>query len=531
MPAPERPRKLSVPRVPDNTAVPTRPGPLYSGYALALLAFINILNYLDRNVIFALFEPIKRDLSLTDTQLGWLASAYVLVFSLSALPFGVLSDLRSRRAVISGGVALWSAFTFMSGWVRGFWQLFLCRASVGIGEAAYGPASQSLVADYYPGRGRALAMGILMSGVALGGVLGILLGGMLEARYGWRVAFMAVAVPGFFAAILAGRLKDPTRPPGPISVRKYFRDFEIGVSTAVRQFTPVIVWSTVGGVVAVALDQLFGAESNLDVAVFGAFAGLGLAFNIRRWVKQIQADHIDATPFGGQVGTAFEDMLGAMQFVLRTPTLVYLFVGGAFISFGLNGLVGWAPTFTSRELGLSPAAASVLLGKWGLLFGTLGTLVGGFVADWTRRYTRIGRVLTIVFGLVTGGTLALWLLTVRDLRLFVPVFSASFFFLTWYNGPLSAVIFDVVPARIGATVIGAYLLFIHLVGDAIAFPIVGMLSDKFGIDRAILLLPIVALVGGFVTLGAASTVIRDMDRASHRTTGMFRRPKGIVPKA
>ncbi len=512
-------------------AQPERPGPIYSGYALALLAFINILNYLDRNVIFALFDPIKRDLSLTDTQLGWLASAYVLVFSLSALPFGVLSDLRSRRAVVAGGVALWSAFTFLSGWVRGFWQLFFCRASVGIGEAAYGPASQSLVADYYPGRGRALAMGILMSGVAMGGVLGIWLGGVLEGEYGWRVAFMAVALPGFVAAILAGRLRDPTRPPGPISVRKYLRDFEIGLSTVIRQFTPIIVWSAAGGIVAVAIDRLYGAESNLDVAVFGAFAGLGLAFNIRRWVKRIQADDIAATPFGGQVGTAFEDMLGAVQFVLRTPTLVYLFLGGALISFGLNGLVGWAPTFTSRELNLSPAAASVLLGKWGLLFGTMGTLTGGFVADWSRRYTRTGRVLTVVFGLVVGGSLALWLLTVRDLRVFVPVFGASFFFLTWYNGPLSAVIFDVVPARIGATVIGAYLLFIHLVGDAIAFPIVGMLSDRFGISRAILLLPIVALVGGLVTLGAAGTVVRDMDRASLRTTGVFRRPRGLRPES
>jgi MFS family permease len=221
---------------------PERPGPVYSGYALGLLAFINLLNYLDRNVIFALFEPIKRDLGLTDTQLGWLASAYVLVFSLSALPFGVLSDLRSRRAV------------------------------VGVGEAAYGPASQSLVADYYPGRGRALAMGILMSGVALGGLLGIMLGGVLEERYGWRVAFMAVALPGFIAAVLAGRLKDPTRPPGRISVRKYLQDFEIGLSTVVRQFTPIIVWSAVGGIIAVVLDRLFAAESNLDVAVFGAFA-------------------------------------------------------------------------------------------------------------------------------------------------------------------------------------------------------------------------------------------------------------------
>src|SRR5690606_11281275 len=130
-----------------------------SWYALGLLAVINLLNYLDRNVIFALFEPIKQDLGLTDTQLGWLGSAYILVFSVAALPFGVLSDLRSRRAVISGGVAVWSLFTSLGGLVRSYTQLFLCRAAVGIGEAAYGPAASSLVADYFPGPGRAIAMG------------------------------------------------------------------------------------------------------------------------------------------------------------------------------------------------------------------------------------------------------------------------------------------------------------------------------------------------------------------------------------
>ena len=75
----------------------------YRWYALGLLALINLLNYIDRNVIYALFEPIKADLSLTDSQLGWLGSAYILVFSIAALPFGVLSDLRSRRAVIAAG--------------------------------------------------------------------------------------------------------------------------------------------------------------------------------------------------------------------------------------------------------------------------------------------------------------------------------------------------------------------------------------------------------------------------------------------
>jgi MFS family permease len=103
-------------------------------------------------------------------------------------------------------------------------------------------------------------------------------------------------------------------------------------------------------------------------------------------------------------------------------------------------------------------------------------------------------------------------LTIRDLDLFVPVFCAAFFFLTWFNGPITAVIFDVVPSRISATVVGAYLLFIHLAGDAIAFPLVGALSDRFGIDRAVFVLPSVALVGGVVILGAMGTVSADMLR-------------------
>jgi len=156
--------------MPPPLTPPSPPTRAYSWYALGLLALINLLNYIDRNVIYALFEPIKHDLALTDSQLGWLGSAYIFVFSVSALPFGVLSDLRSRRAVIAGGVTVWSAFTFLSGLVNSFGQLFTCRAVVGVGEAAYGPAAASLVADYFPARGRAVAMGILSSGIALGGV-------------------------------------------------------------------------------------------------------------------------------------------------------------------------------------------------------------------------------------------------------------------------------------------------------------------------------------------------------------------------
>jgi MFS family permease len=420
----------------------------YAAYALGLLTAINLLNYLDRNVIFALFQPLKHDLGFTDTQLGWLGSAYILVYSLAALPFGVLSDLRSRRAVIAGGVAVWSAFTFLGGLVRSFWQLFACRAVVGIGEAAFAPAASSLVADYYPGRSRAAAMGVLSAGLALGGLLGILLGGAIEQHYGWRVAFMMVGVPGFLLALLASRLIDPS---------------ERGVRIVCR-------------------------------------------------ARSIRMGKLDRTPFGHDAGTALDGLLDVLRRVLRTPTLVYVFVAGAMISFGMNGLVGWGPTFVTRKLGISSGDAARLLGITGLIAGVSGTLVGGLLADWWLKRNPRARVLTVALGMLMGGPLTVWLMTVRDPASFRVLFGLAFFFLSWYNGPLSATVFDVVPGRISATVAGTFFLFIHLAGDAIAFPLVGTLSDRFGLERAMFVLPAVSMAGGMVVLGAAGKVMRDVAR-------------------
>ncbi len=497
---------------PSADAVSPAPTRAYAWYALGLLTFINLLNYLDRNVIFALFDPIKAELAITDAQLGWLGSAYVLVFSIAALPFGVLSDLRSRRAVIAFGVAVWSLFTVLSGLATSYEQLFICRAAVGIGEAAFGAAAASLVADYYQTKSRAVAMGILSAGLVLGGGLGIWLGGILAESYGWRVAFMVVGVPGFVCAVLAARLRDPTRRHAPIALRTFLRDTrERGISI-VRQFFPTIVGLLLATAVAYVLDQRYGASSGYDAAAFALVAGAGFAVNILQWVRQIRANQIDDTPFGGDMTGAFDEMLFAAQAVLRTPTLVYIFVGGALISFGMNGLVGWAPTFVSRELGISTAAASDLLGWRLLVFGAAGTLFGGFFADWLRQRTEAGRVITLALGMVIGGALAVWLLLQRDASSFRPLFAATVFFLTWYNGPIAAAIVDVVPARIGATVAGTYLLFIHLAGDAVAFPLVGALSDRFGLDRAVLLLPAVAIAGGAIVMLATRTVERDMAR-------------------
>lgn len=488
-------------------------------WALALLATVNLLNYLDRNIIFALFEPIKLELGLSDAQLGWLGSAYVLVFSLAALPAGVLSDMKSRKGVIATGVAIWSGFTFLGGLVRNFGQLFFCRAAVGVGEAAYGPAASSLTADHFPGKDRAIAMGVLQVGIPLGGVLGLLMGGALEQLYGWRVALMAVGLPGFICAFLVTRMKDPTRVEVPLTLRVAIRDLEIGIRSFIRMFRESIVATIVGIAAAWLLSFRFGADSAIDVAVMAVSIVAGLALNIWRWVLLVKHGHREDTPWTREFEGALDELIRAGHLVLATPTLVFLFISGAMIAFGLNGIVGWGPTFMTRTFGLSAGESAAMLGRWGLLSGVAGALTGGVVADLLGRKSDYGRVLTVVLGILIGGSLAIWLLTVRDLDLFVPLFAVAFFFLSWYNGPLMAVIFDVVPSRIGATVSGAYLLFIHLAGDAIAFPLVGTLSDRVGLEQAVLVLPIVAVVGGIVTIGALRTVSRDMHRASLMTTG------------
>ena len=136
------------------------------------------------------------------------------------------------------------------------------------------------------------------------------------------------------------------------------------------------------------------------------------------------------------------------------------------------------------------------------------------VADWLRTRVRGARLVTTAAGFFVGCPLLLWLLFIRDLHWFIPVFCAAFFFLTWYNGPLTAVIFDVTPRRIATTVSGAYLMFIHLAGDAVAFPLVGFLSDRFGLEYAIIVLPIAALIGAAIVVSAVKALAGDTARAT-----------------
>lgn len=179
---------------------------------LAVLAFINLFNYLDRYVVAAVFESLKHsELALSDANLGALMSAFLIVYTFAAPVFGALGDSRGRPRLIAFGVALWSIATALSGMAGSFAALLCARASVGIGEAAYGTIAPSLLADYFPATRRGRVMAIFFCAIPVGSALGYVVGGLIDQHFGWRAAFYAAGAPGLVLAALCLRLRDPPR--------------------------------------------------------------------------------------------------------------------------------------------------------------------------------------------------------------------------------------------------------------------------------------------------------------------------------
>ena len=432
------------------------------------------------------------------------------MLSLAALPLGVIGDLRSRRSVITGGVAVWSAATVAGGFVRQFWQLFACRALVGFGEAGYGPASQAIIAQYYKGRRRAFAIGIYSVGMALGGVLGIWLGGVIAERYGWRWAFIWMGLPGLVLALLASRLRELDRRPPPPIVETLRQWWQHGMHGVTHYVTPLAVGAGIGALLAGLLALFEGIPSQVGTAVFGVGVSMGIAWTVWRLVPLA----IRRTTEAGAIAVgALDNFQNAAALVLRTPTLIWIFLGGAMVTFAGNGIIAWAAAFMQRMHGLSVARVGAEFGLWALGGGVLGALAGGRLADRIQQRWRGGRVLVSGAGFVLGAPVCAALLLVQDLRWFAPLIMATYFLYTWYNGPLAAVILDVVPPAVQASVLGAFVLFSHLAGDALAPPLIGYLSDRTGdLRTAMLLLPAVGLLGGLVILIGLRTVSRDMER-------------------
>jgi MFS family permease len=180
---------------------------------LALLLLAYILNYLDRQILGILAGPIIGELHFTDRQFGALSGPpFAILYSVLGIPFAYLADRTSRSRVIAAAVAIWSAFTALCGTAGSFWQFFIFRMGVGVGEAGGVAPSYALIADYFEPRRRARALAIFSLGVPVGLALGTLLGAYIAQAISWRAAFFTMGVAGvLLAPVLLFAVRDPVR--------------------------------------------------------------------------------------------------------------------------------------------------------------------------------------------------------------------------------------------------------------------------------------------------------------------------------
>jgi MFS family permease len=195
---------------------------------LAMLLLVYIFNFVDRQILAILAAPIQQELRLSDGQMGLLGGiAFALLYSTLGVPLAWLADRTSRSWVITGSLIMWSGFTALCGLAGGFWQIFVARLGVGIGEAGGVAPSYAIISDHFPPHRRAVALAVYSLGIPLGSAAGVLAGGYIAARVDWRTAFIAVGLAGILIAPLVRHIvrdRPYAAPPEPLADAPRFAD-------------------------------------------------------------------------------------------------------------------------------------------------------------------------------------------------------------------------------------------------------------------------------------------------------------------
>jgi len=203
------------------------PAPGYAWYVASVLTTAHVISFLDRQVLALLVEPIKSDLQISDTQMSLLLGlAFAIFYTFMAVPIGRLADRRSRRAIIATGITVWCMMTATCGLAKNYWQLFIARIGVGVGEATLTPSALSLLSDYFPRESRGRAVGFYNMGVSVGAGIAFIIGGqvigfvmsspplslpVIGELYAWQSVFLVVGLPGLIIAVLMKTVREPVR--------------------------------------------------------------------------------------------------------------------------------------------------------------------------------------------------------------------------------------------------------------------------------------------------------------------------------
>ena len=406
-------------------------GRRHAWFAFAMTFALMLFDYMDRQVIVSLFPHLKAEWGLSDKQLGGLVSVISVVVAVGGIPVALLADRVSRVRTIVAMATTWSLATISCVFAGSYAQLFAARAVVGLGETGYGSVGAALIASLFPRRLRSALLGAFFAAASLGSVLGVLLGGVIAARWGWKAAFGVVGVPGLMLALLYLLVRDYKTVP----------------------LTPQ-------------LDRATRSVGN----------------SVR---------HIAAS-------------------LARSRTVLWSCIGAAMQLIVVSAVWSWLPSYLNRFHGLAPQQASKQAALV-VLVGALGSLVWGTVVD--RLAARRARDKLVVLAALCLATVGIFLVAFggpfSDAVQFRIILLGGFV-MTCSVGVVAAVVIDVIHPAVRSTGSAVLSLFQNLFGLAIGPFLAGLLSDVWGLQLAMAIVPLCSVLAALAFLKASRSYEADL---------------------
>lgn len=488
--------RVTMPPPPPNAT------PHSARYTLAVLVAVYALNFLDRQILAILAERIKADLAVSDAQLGYLyGTVFAVFYAVFAIPLGRLADVWDRRRLIAWGLVTWSGMTALSGLARSFPQLALARIGVGIGESSANPAAYSLLTDSFAKEKRATALAVYSSGLYLGAGLGLVIGGVVVARWdaayagagaplglhGWQVAFLVVGIPGLLLAAWVRSLREPPRGaseglPTPAAAHP-FREFWLEMGAVLPPLTLVNLWRRGGGfpvlarnLAAAGLVAAAGAALTRWLGNPAQWIALGLgAYSTISWIQSVR---LRDRP--------------THALVIRTPSLLSSALSCAFLSFAGYSFGFWIAPYLIRTHGANVGQAGAVLGLMTAMGGWMGATFGGWLGDRLRGRSAAGRLRVVALTAICTAPFLVLALTARSLPLAYACCFPVYFCGAMWLGPGISTIQDLVLPRMRASASAFFLLLVTFIGLALGPYVIGRLSEAFGALRPAMLCALVA---------------------------------------
>lgn len=403
--------------------------------ALILLLGINLFNYIDRYILAAVLPTLKHEFLAGDPnqngKAGLWTTAFLLTYMFTAPVFGWLADRFSRWVLIGISVAVWSLASGWSGLATSFLMLLFTRIFVGIGEAAYGPAAPTIIADLYPIKNRGRVLAWFFAAIPVGSALGYMFGGKVADTLGWRWAFYLVVPPGLLLGALCFLMRDPR-----------------------------------------------------------SKAGKSVTVRVRPTIKDYRR-------------------------LFRIPSYVINTAAMTVMTFAIGGFSAWLPDYIFHDRRDELAPGSDSLGSIDFTFGAItasagliATVLGGWLSDKLRERFPSSYFLVSGFGMLLAFPATLAVIYIPFPTAWVMIFIAVFF-LFFNTGPSNTALANVSPPAIRASAYALNILIIHLLGDAISPPLIGVVRDRWNMDIALTGVSVMMVGAGALWFWGTQYLARD----------------------